>query len=102
MPLLLSGVVAALGTAVWEPIKPEAEFVMEIARRLKNARADRSKRSIATDAGIDPQTLLNILKGDTWCDAPTIYRLETSLQVHLWPRRHVTSSRWARPERRDD
>ena len=79
MPLLLSGVAAALGTAVWEPIKPEAEFVMEIARRLKNACADRLKRSIATDAGIDTQTLINILKGDTWCDAPTIYRLEKAL-----------------------
>ena len=72
---------------------------MTIARRLKDACADRSKRSIAADAGIDTQTLINVLEGDTWCDAPTIYRLEKSLQIHLWPRRHVTTSPWARPER---
>ena len=62
---------------------------MEIARRLQNACADRSKRSIASDAGIDTQTLISILRGDTWCDAPTIYRLEKALKVHLRPRRHT-------------
>ena len=85
-----------------EPVKPEAEFVMTIARRLKNACADRSKRSIAADAGIDTQTLINVLEGDTWCDAPTIHRLEKALQVHLWPSRHVPPSRWTRPEPPDD
>ena len=70
---------------------------MEIARRLKNACGNRLRRSIARDAGIDRQTLINILNGDTWCDAPTIYRLEKSFKVHLWSIRHVPPSQWVQP-----
>ena len=80
----------------------EAEFVMEISQRLKNACKDRSKRSVARDADMDPQTILNIIKGATWCEVPTIYRLEKALQLHLWSRTHVPPSRWVRPEPPDD
>ena len=101
MPLLLSGVAAALGAAVWEPVKPEAECVMEIARRLKAACKNQSERSVARDAGMDPQTVINIIKGATWCEVPTIYRLEKALQIRLWQRTHVPTSRWASPKPSD-
>ena len=84
-----------------EPVKPEAEFVMKIARRLRDHCKNQSRRSVARQAGIDTQTVINILNGDTWCDVPTIYRLESALQTHLWSRRHVESSPWARPEPSD-
>ena len=74
---------------------------MGIARRLKDACENRSRRSVARQAGIDTQTVINILNGDTWCDVPTIYRLEKALQIHLWARRHVEFSIWARPEPSD-
>ena len=70
---------------------------MEIARRLKNACENRSMRSVARDADMDKKTIINILNGTTWCEVPTIYRLEKALQIHLWSRRHVVSSRWDRP-----
>ena len=71
---------------------------MEIARRLKNACAGRSKRSVVRNADMDPHTVINIIKGTTWCEVPTIYRLEKALRIHLWPRRHVAPSRCARTE----
>ena len=86
----------------------EAEFVMEIARRLKTHckgaadGKDRSWRSVARDADLDKKTIINIVKGATWCEVPTIYRLEKALQIHLWSRRHVAPSRWVRPEPPDD
>ena len=77
--------------------KPEAEFLMEIARRLKVQVDATSIRSVARAAGIDPQTVINILTGDTWCGVPTIFRLEKALEINLWSRRHVTTSRWRQP-----
>ena len=81
--------------------KPEVEFLMEIARRLKEQVDATSVRSVARAAGIDPQTVINILKGNTWCGVPTIFRLEQALQIHLWSRRHVVTWRWTRPESSD-
>ncbi len=75
---------------------PEADFLMEIARRLKNACENRSERSVAREADLDKKTITNILRGATWCEVPTIYRLETALQTHLWRRTHVTTSPWTR------
>ena len=77
-----------------EGAPPEAKFVMEIARRLKEACEGRSERSVARAADVDRKTITNILNGDTWCEVPTIYRLEKALQIHLWQRTHVTTSRW--------
>ena len=79
----------------------EAEFVLEISRRLKDACKNRSKRSVARDAGMDTQTVINIIKGATWCEVPTIYRLEKALQIRLWQRTHLTTSHRTRPEPRD-
>lgn len=79
--------------------KPEVEFLMEIARRLKEQVDVTSNRAVARAAGIDPQTVINIIKGDTWSEVPTIYRLEKGLQISLWPRTHVTTSRSRRQRR---
>ena len=47
---------------------------------------------------MDKKTIPNILNGATWCEVPTIYRLEKALQIHLWQRTHVTTSRWTSPQ----
>ena len=79
--------------------KPEVEFLMEIARRLKEQVDATSNRAVARAAGIDPQTVINIIKGDTWCEVPTIFRLEKGLQIGLWPNTHITTSRPRRQRR---
>ena len=71
---------------------------MDIAQRLKDACTGKSVRSVAKAADLDTQTVINILKGNTWCEVPTVYRLEKSLVTHLWPRRHVISARLKRPQ----
>ena len=43
----------------------------------------------AREAGISRQTVRNILRGETWMDLPTLYRLEQYLPVKLW-----TSNKW--------
>ena len=79
--------------------KPEVEFLMEIAQRLKAQVDATSNRAVARAAGIDHQTVINIIKGDTWCEVPTIYRLEKGLQISLWPRTHIKTSRAGRQRR---
>lgn len=79
---------------------PEAAFVMEIARRINEKTENRSLRSLARDADVDKKTIANILTGATWCEAPTIYRLERALQTHLWQRAHVKRSILNRPDGR--
>jgi hypothetical protein len=65
--------------------KPEVEFLMEIAQRLKAQVDAKSNRGVARAAGIDPQTVINIIKGDTWCEVPTIFRLEKPPRKSLAP-----------------
>jgi len=72
--------------------KPEVEFLMEIARRLKSQVDETSHRAVARAAGIDHQTVINIIRGNTWGEVPTIYRLEKGLQISLWPRTHITTT----------
>ncbi len=71
---------------------------MDIAQRLEDACTGKSKRSVAKAADLDTQTVINILNGDTWCEVPTIYRLEKALKTNLWPRRHVVSARLKQPQ----
>ena len=47
---------------------------------------------------MDPQTVIHILDGATWCEVPTIYRLKKSLQIHLWQRTHIRTSHRTQPE----
>ena len=45
---------------------------------------------IADAAGISRKTLYNILNGRTWCEVPTIFRLEKTLNTDLWPTGHIS------------
>ena len=64
----------------------EARFVQIISRRLQKLidLDGRSINRIARDANVNPQTVHNVLEGRTWCDAPTIWRLEGALRNRLW------------------
>ena len=76
-----------------KPIKAEAAFLMEIARRLKEVCDETSHRAVARAADLDVGTVINIINGDTWCEVPTIYRLEKGLQMSLWQRTHIKTTR---------
>ena len=65
-----------------------------LARRLKNKIGKESIRYVAKMAGLSPQTLLNILHGETWPDLLTIARLEESLGAKLWGNEHRKGPVW--------
>ncbi|MEI8002612.1 MAG: transcriptional regulator, partial [Actinomycetes bacterium] len=62
----------------------EAYLAAAMTRRLTAALAGRSARSIARDAGISAQTVLNLLAGLSWGDVVTVARLERTLGAALW------------------
>ena len=70
-------------------------FYVEIAKRLQDAcEAEKRKEGkevaeIASEAGLGVQTVYNILNGESWCELPTIYRLEKALNKPLWHHRHI-------------
>ena len=74
-------------------------FYVEIVKRLKDAcEAEKRKEGkevaeIASEAGVGVQTVYNILQGKSWCELPTIYRLEKALNKPLWHHRHITRPR---------
>lgn len=76
----------APGELVREKGVREARFVRIIGRRLDRliAKDGRPVIQIAKRANLAPQTIHNILEGKTWCDAPTIWRLENALEERLW------------------
>ena len=63
-----------------------AMFVRRVAQRLKTYvnESGTSIRQLGKDAKVNPQTIHNILAGRTWCDLPTIWRLECELDERLW------------------
>ena len=65
-----------------------------LARRLKNKIGKESIRYVAKMAGLSPQTLVNILHGETWPDLLTISRLEESLGAKLWGNEHRKGPVW--------
>ena len=70
-----------------------AHFAKAVAQRLKNKLADSdwTMYRLAEESGVSRQTIANILNGDTWCDLPTIYRLEVALQEPLWVNEDIPS-----------
>ena len=42
--------------------------------------------SLSDRGPISRQTVRNILRGETWIDLPTLYRIEQNLNVTLWTR----------------
>ena len=62
-----------------------AMFVRGVAQLLKKyAKESGSIRQLGKDAKVNAQTIHNIIAGRTWCDLPTIYRLECELDERLW------------------
>ena len=74
-------------------------FYVEIVKRLQEACATAKSEEgkevaeIASEAGVGVQTVYNILQGESWCELPTIYRLEKALNKPLWHHRHITRRR---------
>ena len=66
---------------------PQQEVARRLALNLKAAIGDRSVRSVALEAGMDPNTLARIIAGEVWCDIRTLGKLEELLDVDLWPGR---------------
>lgn len=64
---------------------PEAHYAVEVARRLARAMEGQSLRSVARESGLDHTTVRALVEGQRWPDLITIARLETALNVRLWP-----------------
>ena len=73
----------------------ELMFYVEIVKRLdalcKAKKADERKTvsEIAEEAELSHQTLYNILSGRSWCELPTIFKLECALNAPLWHQEHL-------------
>ncbi|MFJ3473465.1 multiprotein-bridging factor 1 family protein [Microbacterium maritypicum] len=79
----------AMLSSQW-PDAPSTDPVGEAARRfalnLKQAIGARSVREVARAAGIDEGTIRKILRGESWPDLRTIWKLESSLETQLYSR----------------
>ena len=71
----------------------EALLAQAIAKRIHEARGDRSGRDIAREAKISPTTVSKYLKGKTWGDLPTLCRIELAVGTQLWGDEHLAVSR---------
>lgn len=69
---------------------PAATYAQHIARNLRNAMGDRSRKEIARLSGLSDVTVAAVLAGDNYPDLRTVARLETALGKRLlpdWPAR---------------
>ena len=65
---------------------PGATYAQAIARALRDALADRSRRSVAREAGvITDVTIGAALRGDNYLDIRTLAALEAALGICLLP-----------------
>lgn len=60
-------------------------YAAELSRRLGQALAGKSKTDVAARSNLTRPTLYDILQGKSWPDMISIARLETALEVDLWP-----------------
>lgn len=83
------------GPLVADP-PPEAVLLQNISKAFRGVvEARGSEARTALKARISRQTVRNILRGETWIDLPTLYRIEQNLGVELWVKRH-----WPPPRQR--
>lgn len=72
------------------PDQPSTDPVGEAARRfalnLKAPIGERAVREVARAAGLDEGTIRKILRGGSWPDPRTIWKLESSLDAQLYSR----------------
>ena len=69
-----------------------ARFAKKLAQRLKaGCGGDNtpSINAIAKRAGVNPQTVANLLNGKTWGELPTIFRIEAAIEYELWTHDHL-------------
>lgn len=69
-----------------------ARFVRELVRLLSlecGPEGSLSIYEVAKKAKVNPQTVANLMKGETWGDVPTIYKLEAVLERPLWTHYHI-------------
>ena len=69
---------------------PAATYAQHLARNLRDAIGDRSRKEIARLTGLSDVTIAAVLTGDNYPDLRTVARLETALGRRLlpdWPAR---------------
>jgi hypothetical protein len=64
---------------------PYATVTAAVVRAYRRSAGDRSLRSVAGAAGIDPTSLGRTLSGETVPDVHTVAVLEEALGAPLWP-----------------
>jgi len=64
---------------------PGAAYAQAVARALRDALAERSRRSLARDLVISDVTVGAALRGDNYIDIRTLAALEAALGVRLLP-----------------
>ena len=74
----------------FEKKAPEVlEFYVGIVKRLIDACEGMETPEVARKAGLSHQTVYNIIQGKSWCELPTVYRLEKALNKPLWHHEHI-------------
>jgi hypothetical protein len=68
-------------------VDPVGEVARQFALNVQAAIGDRSIRAASLDVGVDPSTMLSVLRGRSWPDLATIAKLESGFGVDLWPGR---------------
>ena len=73
-----------------ENAPPEAVLAQSIAKQFRDhvERLGWNHSETARRAKISRKTVLNILRGETWLDLPTIDRMERNLKMRFWNRDH--------------
>jgi DNA-binding phage protein len=69
-----------------EDAPPYALVTAAVVERYLSVVGERSLRSVARAAGIDPTSLGRTLSGETVPDVHTVAVLEVALDTELWPR----------------
>ena len=75
------------GDDLEEDAPPEAFILQEISKKFREAVDARgSEAKTARKAKVSRQAVRNILRGETWIDLPTLYRIEKNLNYRVWIR----------------
>lgn len=63
-------------------------LVLQLQQECKIA-SNLSMHAIAKQADVNPQTVANLLSGNTWGEIPTIFQLETAIKQEHWTHDHL-------------
>lgn len=70
-----------------ERLPPELFLLQNISKALRGVVEPRSEAAVARQAKISVKTVRNILRGETWIDVPTLYRLSERVYGELWSKK---------------